>query len=389
MSRDLARLDGRFEARKLTRGRLPALIYLCAAAGTLIPLAATALARRRDLASVIRRLAIMDVKAVRQVASLAASLAACGMVALAATTQAADVKVEVFDRDGKPAGAKVTVDGKPFAEYLVRNGHQPIIWPIIGPGGQAMTRQYPMDKPLEGEPEDHPHHRSLWFNHGIVNGLDFWMEPGERDPDNQIVHREFAELESNEGVAKIVTRNDWTSNEQKVCEDLRTVTFGADANGRWIDFLVEVTATEGDVAFGDTKEGAFGLRVPGTMAVDAGKGGRIRNSRGQEDAVAWGQKAEWVDYSGPVDGRPAGITIFDMPDSFRHPTRWHVRTYGLFAANPFGQRDFSEHDRDQGEAVVKRGQKLRLHYRVLFYEGEKSDRELAAIAKEYAATEEN
>ncbi len=326
----------------------------------------------------------MDVRmALRGVAAIYCTLI------LTATAESADVKVERIGEGNDVTGAKVTVDGKPFAEYLVKNGHQPIIWPIIGPGGQAMTRQYPMGEKLAGEPDDHPHHRSLWFNHGIVNGLDFWLEPGRRGPDNQIVHREFVELTSEGGVAKVVTRNDWTSDEQKVGEDQRTITFGADGNGRWIDFLVDVTASEVDLTFGDTKEGAFGLRVPGTMSVDSGKGGKIRNSRGQADAVAWGQSAEWVDYSGLVDGQPAGITVFDLPDSFRHPTRWHVRTYGLFAANPFGQRDFPPDDHEQGETTVKKGEKLRLHYRVLFYGGEKSDRELAAIYKEYGGAEEN
>jgi hypothetical protein len=138
------------------------------------------------------------------------------------------------------------------------------------------------------------------------------------------------------------------------------------------------------VAFGDTKEGSFGIRVPGTMDVEAKKGGRILNSRGQKDEDAWGRSAEWVDYHGPVDGEPAGIVIFDMPDSFRHPTKWHVRTYGLFAANPFGQEDFPKtDDPEQGDAKITGDEKLHLHYRVLFYGGEKSAEELAAIYEKY------
>lgn len=298
--------------------------------------------------------------------------------------RAAEIKVEPIGADGGATGAKVTVDGKPFCEYLIKHGHQPVIWPIIGPGGQAMTRQYPMGDALPGEPKDHPHHRSLWFNHGIVNGKDFWLEPPRRGPDNQIVHREFAEMTSDGATARIVARNDWMSDGSKVCEDVRTITFGADSHGRWIDYAIVVTASEGDLTFGDTKEGAFGVRVAGTMGVDEGKGGLIRNSRGQEDAVAWGQSAEWVDYSGPVDGEPVGITIFDLPDSFRHPTRWHVRTYGLFAANPFGQRDFPPDDHQQGAVTVKQGETLRLHYRVLVYAGKKSAEELTRIYKAYA-----
>jgi hypothetical protein len=226
----------------------------------------------------------------------------------------------------------------------------------------------------------------LWLNHGIVNGKDFWLEPkkdGPKEKDNQIEHREFDVLEGG-NTGRIVTRNDWMSGDEKIAEDVRTIEFGADEHGRWIDFAVEVHASEGEVVFGDTKEGSFALRVPGTMDVEAKKGGRILNSRGQENEDAWGRAAEWVDYHGPVDGKPAGIVIFDMPDSFRHPTKWHVRTYGLFAANPFGQKDFPKtDDPEQGAAKLAGGEKLRLHYRVLFYGGEKSAEELADIYREY------
>lgn len=308
------------------------------------------------------------------------AVAAIILAAMAGSACVAEIKVEPID-----AGFKVTIDGKPFAEYVTKHGHQPIIWPIIGPGGQAMTRQFPMGELRDGEVDDHPHHRSLWFNHGIVNGLDFWLEPG-RGKENVIEQRELVTSGSGE-TGKIVVRNDWKSDDVKVCEDERTILFGADAHGRWIDFTVEVTASEGDLTFGDTKEGAFGLRVPGTMSVDSSKGGQIRNSRGDKNDVAWSKAAEWVDYSGPVDGKPAGIVVFDLPDSFRHPTRWHVRTYGLFAANPFGKKDFNAED--QGATTLQKGEKLRLHYRVLFYDGEKSEQELGKIYKEYAGEKGN
>jgi hypothetical protein len=299
-------------------------------------------------------------------------------------TPGARGEVTVQEVDG---GAAIAIDGEPFATYLVKSGHQPVIWPIDGPDGQAMTRQYPLGEKLKGEKDDHPHHRSLWFNHGIVNGKDFWMEPkvdGPKEKDNQIEHRKFTLLEGGK-TARIVARNDWLSGDDKIAEDVRTIVFGADDHGRWIDFAVEIHASEGNVTFGDTKEGAFGIRVPSTMDVDAKKGGRILNSRGQQDEAAWGRAAEWVDYHGPVDSKPAGIVIFDMPDSFRHPTKWHVRTYGLFAANPFGQKDFPESDDPkQGEAKIPGGETLRLHYRILFYAGDKSADQLTSIYREYA-----
>src|SRR4051812_1100427 len=187
----------------------------------------------------------------------------------------AEVRVERTD-----AGAAVTIDGKPFAEYRIKAGHQPVIWPIVGPGGQKMTRQWPLGEQLPTEKIDHPHHKSLWFNHGLVNRKDFWKEPnadGPPDENNQIVHRDFERLDSGE-TATIVTRNDWMSGDKKVCEDVRTIEFGADKNGRWIDFAADVLASEGEVVFGDTKEGAFGLRMPGTMDVDAKMGGELVDS---------------------------------------------------------------------------------------------------------------
>lgn len=327
----------------------------------------------------------------RQACRHAMVLALCASVAALAVSSGnahAEVNVEKTKH-----GATVTIDGQPFAEYLTKSGHQPAVWPIVGPGGQAMTRSFPLGPLLPGEPDDHPHHRSLWFTHGSVNGEDFWLEPEAREEgakDNQIVHREFVDVGMQDGAARIVTCNDWTSDGAKVCEDERTLLFGADELGRWIDFTVVVTASEGPLVFGDTKEGAFGVRVPGTMAVDAEKGGQIRNSRGQDDAVAWGQAAEWVDYRGTVGGKPAGITVFELPDSFRHPTRWHVRTYGLFAANPFGERDFvadagKKTEGAQGEAKLAKGEKLRLHYRVLFHTGELTKSQLAQAFKKYSA----
>ena len=275
----------------------------------------------------------------------------------------------------------ITAAGEPFAEYLFHSGHQPVIWPIYGPAGQAMTRQYPLGEKLASEKDDHPHHRSLWFNHGSVNGLDFWMEPEAGDKGPQIVQRsiEVADDVADDASVCLLTTNDWMNAGRRVCEDERKICFRADAAGRWIDFTVSVKASDGELLFGDTKEGSFGIRVPGEFDVDAKRGGQIRNSHGQLDGDAWGRAADWVDYHGTIDGQPAGIVVFDMPDSFRHPTRWHVRTYGLFAANPFGNSDFPASDSPQGEVRLAPEDKLTLHYRVLFYSGERTAEQLHEI----------
>jgi hypothetical protein len=136
--------------------------------------------------------------------------------------------------------------------------------------------------------------------------------------------------------------------------------------------------------FGDTKEGSFGIRVPTSMDVDQANkkpGGHIVNSRGDSDAKAWGRPAEWVDYSGPVNAKTVGVTIMNHPSSFRHPTHWHVRTYGLFAANPFGLAAFYNDKSKDGSHTVPTGESLVMRFRVLFHTG---DAEGAQPAKAYA-----
>jgi hypothetical protein len=243
-----------------------------------------------------------------------------------------------------------------------------------------MTRSYSIGPKVDGESDDHPHHHSLWFTHGDVNDIDFWAV-GEGE-NNRIVHREFVEVGDNDTEAKVVTLNDWMSDDKKVCEDQRTLVFGTDGDNRWIDFTVTVRATEGDVTFGDTKEGSFGVRVPDTMKVDAKLGGKLINGEGRINDDAWGVPSRWVDYSGPVDGEIVGIAIFSHPDSFRPVCRWHVRTYGLFAANPFGQRHFTELGLKQGEVTIPKGDALTLRYRVLFHRGDETQ---AHIEQAYQA----
>jgi hypothetical protein len=276
-------------------------------------------------------------------------------------------------------GVTVRVDGQPFTRYLLRSGAKPILWPVVGPSGKSMTRGYPMQPATADERDDHVHQRSFWFTHGNVNGIDFW---GEARGHGTIAHREFVKVQSGPQ-AVVVARNDWLGPEgNKICEDERTLVFGADRFGRWVDFQVVVTASEGPVTFGDTKEGSFGVRVAGSMDVTAGKGGKIVNSEGQTDLAAWGQRAAWVDYSGPVDGETVGIAILNHPTSFRFPTYWHVRPYGLFAANPFGLRDFKGSDQFDGSHVMNKGESFTLKHRVLFHVG---DAHQAAVAEAYAA----
>jgi len=151
-----------------------------------------------------------------------------------------------------------------------------------------------------------------------------------------------------------------------------------------MDFDITVTAGDKPVTFGDTKEGSMGVRVASSMDVTGGKG-HILNSQGDKDAATWSKRADWVDYWGPVAGKTVGIAMMDHPTSFRHPTYWHVRDYGLFAANPFGVHDFvkgaAEH---AGDYTIPPGGTLVLRYRILLHEGDAQDARIADVAAAYA-----
>ncbi len=280
-----------------------------------------------------------------------------------------------LDKDDE--GVTVRCDGQLVTRYILKSGAKPILWPVVGPTGKEMTRGFPMRPARGSEKRDHVHQRSFWFDHGDVNGVSFWAES---DGHGQIDHLEFLTLTGGDQ-AVIATRNAWRApNGDVFCEDQRTLVFGADADVRWIDFRVTVTAVQERVVFGDTKEGSFGLRLASSLPVDEEAGGRIVNSEGLTNGQAWGKRAAWVDYSGPVDGELVGVAILNHPHSFRYPTYWHVREYGLFAANPFGLREFLGTPDADGALELKAGESFSLYYRVILHAG---DYQAARIAERF------
>jgi hypothetical protein len=265
------------------------------------------------------------------------------------------------------AGVEVTLDGQPFATYIFDSSFKPVIWPIVGPTGKEMTRAWPLRKDDPSEKTDHVHQKSFWFDHGNVNGIDFWAETAKQQ--GKQVHAELLKAEGGK-VGTLTARTDWVGPDGKtLLTDLRTVRFGGDKDTRHIDFDVVVTAVADEVTFGDTKEGSFGLRVNESMKVERKTGGKIVSSEGLENEKAWGKPAKWVDYHGPIDGETLGIAILNHPTSFRYPTHWHVRPYGLFAANPWGLHDFTS-GKERSDHTMKKGDSFTLRYRVIFHKGD-------------------
>jgi hypothetical protein len=153
-----------------------------------------------------------------------------------------------------------------------------------------------------------------------------------------------------------------------------------------MDFEITIHASEGKVIMGDTKEGSMAIRLTPTMRLKGKVGkGHILNSEGQKDGQTWGKRAAWCDYYGPVKDQIVGVAIFDHPDNPKHPTWWHVRDYGLFAANPFGQHDFERKEKGVGEITIPAGESLTLKYRFYFHKGDTNQADVAKHYREYVA----
>lgn len=281
---------------------------------------------------------------------------------------------------------RIEVEGRLFSEYVFRGAPKPYLYPVMAADGTSFTRDWPMrDRP--GESQDHPHHRSIWFGHGLVNGHDFWME---KEGTGKIVHESLDTLEDGaQGV--IHATNRWESSDGTViCTDERIIRVHGAPDVPLLDFEITLHASHGPLVFGDTEEGSMAIRVHEDMPVAPKRDGetvpgtgRIVNSNGIEGIPAWGKRAAWCDYSGPVDGRVIGVAIFDHPSNPRHPTWWHVRPYGLFAANPFGRHDFEDlEDETIGNLAVPEGGSVTFRYRFYFHFG---DERAGRVAEQYRA----
>jgi hypothetical protein len=276
----------------------------------------------------------------------------------------------------------VLIDGKPFtAYYFSPDLPRPYFHPLRSADGRIITRGFPMIQDASGEEKDrdHPHHRSCWFTHGDVNGVDYWSSESAKIP-GRIVNRAITTVKGGAKEGTLGMEMDWIDNTgRKVLSQKEEVTFRGEGDNRYMDFDIRLTATDQDVKFGDTKEGSFAVRL--ATPLKERSGAVIVNSKGSVGMKnCWGKKAEWVDYSGDLGGSKVGLAMMDHPGNLRYPTTWHVRDYGLFAANPFGLHDFTGDKTVDGSYLLQAGKTLRFRYRILIHPGDAAQ---AKIADEY------
>ncbi len=235
------------------------------------------------------------------------------------------------------------------AVYHFGGPRSPSFHPVIGPTGTNVLREYPFAE-VPGESRDHPHHRGIWLAHGDVNGHDFWSSPtGERI-------EQVAVLALDHLAGRLATSNHWIAAGQIIATDTRnwTISVGEDGSVAF-DLEWRLYAPDHEVVLGDTKEGTLALRLATALQCDPPGGGTLVNSEGESGAAAWARRARWCRASGSHGGGVVSVLLYDHPSNPGHPNGWHVRTYGLLAANPFARAAFRWPDPSSPSRIAPQG----------------------------------
>ena len=286
----------------------------------------------------------------------------------------------------------VLIGGRPFSTYYFNPVvAKPYLFPLRSAQGSVVTRSFPMLTDIAGEDHDEPHQRAMYFAHGDINGFDFWGEAAfprwsghSSSTFGRMVFRNLDEMLGGTDTGTLRVTFDLVKPDgHTIAEETQAYTFSGDEHSRTIDCEFTIHANHGTVKIGDTKEGTFAIRV--VKALDSPPGHMVNSTGATGEKGIWGKRADWVDYYGNVAGEDVGLAIFDHPENFRHPTYWHARGYGLFAANPFGVREFTRDRRQNGGYTIPAGGSLILRYRVLIHHGDYREAQVADAYKKYSA----
>ena len=266
---------------------------------------------------------------------------------------------------------EITIDGEAFSIFhFGKDLPKPFMSPVRGPGGTVLTREIFTSR-SQG---DHPHHKGIWVAVDQINRIEFWAEKGK------IVNRSVKLDVPRGNPARMTVVNDWQGDDGKaVVTETTKIQIAAN---RLFSYDIAFRAAGSElVEFGDTKEGLFGFRMVDSMREN--QGGKVVNAEGVTGTKAcWGRTTDWIDYTGTVDGRTFGVALFDHPLNFRR-SRYHVRNYGLFSINPFGERAYTGGRRPAQYEYLLPGATLRLRYGLFIHSGTTKSANVEGVFQTY------
>jgi hypothetical protein len=267
-----------------------------------------------------------------------------------------------FTADMQRARIVIKHSDQPVADYVFRDDKvlRPFFANVRAPGGVQVTRNFP---PIVGvDATDHADmHPGIALGFGSVSGEDFWRNKAA------IRHERFNEPPAVRG-GRLTFATESTmlaANGNALATLMSRFTLAARPGGWLLEWDAAFTPLTNGFHFGDQEEMGFAVRMATPLTEKSG--GVILNSHGQRGAkTTWGQPAAWCDYSGVIGGVPTGVTVIPSPGNFR-PSWWHNRDYGVFVANPFGQKAMKQGDTSRMD--VKRGETFRLRFAVFIHAG--------------------
>jgi hypothetical protein len=317
------------------------------------------------------------------------SIVAIALTVVSAIADAQQQQVK-FVKSAKDKKIEIWVGGEPFTAFLYPDSlEKPVLYPIRAANGTVVTRSFPLDK-RAGDPTDHPHHIGLWFNYENLNGLDFWNNsyaiPAAKKSQYGWIRTDKI-LETQDGITGTLAYHaNWTNQAKDVIlEETTKFEIIGTANQRIIDRTTTLKAKV-DAKFNDAKDGMLGLRLAHELQMptkedqkftdDKGivtvvKGGADKlasgnylTSAGKAGDAAWSTRGVWCKVYGKMGADSVSIAIIDHPQNPNYPTFWHARGYGLFAANPLGEKIFTN-GKSEKNLTLKKGESVTFKYRII------------------------
>jgi len=327
----------------------------------------------------------------------------CGaalLLTLALTSEANAQKSEAVRvvKDPKAKKIDVYVGKQVFTTFMYPDTlEKPVLYPIRAANGTVVTRGFPVS-PRPGDPTDHPHHLGLWLNFENVNGLDFWNNsyaiPQEKKSTYGWIKTDKILTTTSGPTGTLAYHANWTNQKNEVLlEETTRFEFSGTERERTIDRVTTLKAVMDVVTFTDAKDGLLGLRLAHELQIPSDKDEKFTDSKGIITVVkagtdklpngnyltsagkrgndAWSTRAAWCKVYGKMGKDSVSITIIDHPKNVNYPTFWHARGYGLFAANPLGEKIFTN-DKSAKNLQLKKGESVTFRYRILIDEGGKT-----------------
>jgi hypothetical protein len=279
--------------------------------------------------------------------------------------------------------ASFTIDGvERLRWHFGPNYPRPFFYALVGPSGAVLTR---MGHP--GAP-DHDHHRSIWFAHEKVLGINFWSDGTPA----RVRQKQWLAYQDGDDEAIMAVSLGWYDGhdpKELLTQELIAAARPLEGGETLVELQSTFTPAAESLELGQTNFGFLAVRVAKSISKHFG-GGELRDSEGRTgEGKIFGNPARWVDYSGPVRVQGSGfgvqeraataketvegITYFDHASNSGHPARWHVRDDGWMGASFNRTSSF----------VIRRDQPLVLRYLLHAHSGTVNAGRAAKIAGEF------